>query len=149
MRIPDRRLHLCMTEQLPDHRQSSTSASALEAKECPRVMESHIVEISTGSNASQRVLDFGEVGGAGLSAGDHPRIVLDTGQRRQDADCSGRAQNHARTSPRVAQPRLRRLKINIFLAQRLDFAEPAAGRHEQADGRHGRSGLLSLDLDVG
>ena len=41
-------------------------------------MESYIVETSTGSNASPRLLDVGGVG-AGLAADDHPEIVLDTG----------------------------------------------------------------------
>ena len=40
-------------------------------------MDPHIVETSTGTYASPRVLDVGEVG-AGLPAGDHLGIVLDT-----------------------------------------------------------------------
>jgi len=51
----------------------------------PQVIDSYIVETSTGSNAPPRVLDVGEVG-AGLHARDHPGIVLDARKRRRDID---------------------------------------------------------------
>ena len=43
----------------------------------------------------------------------------------------------------------RRVQVDVLLARRPDFAEPLAGKHEQADGGRDRRRLWAFGLDLG
>ena len=111
-------------------------------------MDSHILEPCARPNPSPGMLEVGEVG-AGFPADDHLGIVLVAGQRREDADRGRRERDHSRTGLRIAQPQFRRVHVDVLPAQGLDFAQPAAGQHEQANCGHGRRRLRARGLDLG
>ena len=76
MRIPRRRLHLRMPEQLADHRQSLTDGDGGRRERVPQVMDADVLEAGARSDTLPEWLKVREPR-ARFRSHDHPRIFVD------------------------------------------------------------------------
>ena len=113
----------------------------------PEIMNAHVVETGARPDAPPRMLEVGEMG-TGLPARDHPGIVLVARQGFQQSHRRWRQRNRPAARLRVGQVQLAGFEVDVLPAQLLDFREPAAGEHQQADRRDRRAGLRAVLEDV-
>ena len=88
------------------------------------VMDSHIVELGPRPDAAPGVLKVGQMA-ARFSAGDHPRVLLVTGQALQQPHRRRRQRHRPTASLGVGKVQLPRLQVDMLPPQLLDLRQPA------------------------
>ena len=83
MSVPCGRLHLHVTEELPDHREALAECQRPPSLQMTWAVNSHILQPGARTDAAPLLLQIGEVG-PGRPARDDPGIVLLVGQVRLD-----------------------------------------------------------------
>ena len=136
MRIPRRRLHLRMPEQLGDHGQSLSSSNSSRRESVPQVMDANVLESSACSDTLPKWLEIGEPG-TGLHPHDHPGVLLDTLDLPQLLDRGLAQMDDLSARLGVRQPQRLASDIHMLPLERHDFIEAAASQDQQAGGDNG------------
>ena len=108
MRIPGCGLHLCVTEQLADHREALAQGQRSGRITVPEIMDPHVLQLGASPDAAPRLLQIGDVG-TWQPAADDPGIALLAGQVRQYRAGLWPERHHPPASLRVGQLLSRRL----------------------------------------
>ena len=125
------RLHLRVTEQFPDHRETLTECQGSGSIAVTQVMNTHVLQSGARADAAPGLLQIGEVGPRQL-ADDDPGIAVLAGEVRQNGAGLGPERHDPPSSLRVRQ--LDAVVFDMLPAEELDLRQAAARQQQQAEG---------------